>query len=239
MNATCANSKMRSLSGGLVLDVATGAGEFIRVMMRLFKDYNRFVGIDSSDRALESARKAYTDEPVTFEAMDASKMDFEDNSFDTVAISNSLHHLSDRDDVLGEMLRVLRPGGNFIVREMIRDGEQSPAQMNHVDLHHWWAKIDTILGISHQPTYTAKQLEAIMRGLPLEKIEKFEFNLPVDEQQQAEIVERMTKMIDPYIDRIQEHPDYAILKEEGEELKSRLQDSGFAPATTIFHFGVK
>ncbi len=239
MNATCANSKMRSLSGGKVLDVATGAGEFIRVMMRLFADYEEFVGIDSSDRALAAAKKAFADDPVTFEAMDASKMAYIDGAFDTVAISNSLHHLSDRDDVLGEMLRVLRPGGNFIVREMIRDGEQSPAQMNHVDLHHWWAKIDTILDIHHQPTYTAEQLEAIMRALPLDKLEKFEFNLPVDDNQQAEIVERMTKMIDPYVDRVQDHSEYASLKQEGEELKSRLRKSGFAPATTVFYFGVK
>ncbi len=231
--------KMRTMSGGKVLDVATGGGEFIRVLMRLLQDCTKFVGIDSSDRQFEAAAKAFGEEPVSFETMDASNLTYDDESFDTVAISNSLHHLPDRDRVLAEMMRVLRPDGNFIVREMVCDLDPTPSQQNHIDLHHWWAKIDMIRGIHHTETYTRDLLDEIINALPLRNVESYPFTFPVEDPHQPEMIEHLLSMIDPYVERIREHPDYPSLKEQGEQLKSRLSEHGYAPATMIFYIGTK
>ena len=58
-------------------------------------------------------------------------MDYPDETFEVVAISNTLHHIEHYDKVLAEMLRVLKPGGFFILNEMYRDG-QDAAQQVHV-----------------------------------------------------------------------------------------------------------
>jgi ubiquinone/menaquinone biosynthesis C-methylase UbiE len=74
--------------------------------------------------------------------MDAERLCFEDDSFDTVAISASLRHLSHIQRVLDEMVRVLKPGGHFIAAEMHRDG-QTEAELTSVYLHQWVAQVDT------------------------------------------------------------------------------------------------
>ena len=46
--------------------------------------------------------------------MNAENLQFEDESFDTVCIPHSLHHLASINKVLAEMKRVLKKYGNFI-----------------------------------------------------------------------------------------------------------------------------
>ena len=219
--------------------MATGRGEFIQVLIRTLMNYREFVGIDTSDRSVAFASQAFATEPVRIEQMDATSMTFDDESFDTVAISNSLHHMNQLDDVLSEMCRVLRTGGNFLVREMICDSDQSPEQLTHVLLHHWWGKVDTCLGITHRPTYTRAQLDALLRQPALQGRETIEFTFPVEDPRDPEIVERLVQMMDPYVERIREHEDYEQLRIEGESLKIRLREVGYAPARTVFFFGTK
>ncbi len=237
MKTACA--KIGSLSGGNVLDVATGGGEFIRVLMRLLNGYSQFTGIDSSSRIIELNAESFKALPVAFETMDAAEMRFEDHSFDTVAISNSIHHLSDVDKVFDEMLRVLKPGGNLIVREVICDPGQTPPQQNHIDLHHWWARIDTICGIPHRFTHSKEELDSMIGSLPLVELESYSYIFPVQDPLHPQMIEKMTSMIDPYVERIKDHESYRELKEEGEMLKSRLKESGYAPATAMFYIGKK
>jgi methylase of polypeptide subunit release factors len=51
-------SKLGSISGGKVLDVATGSGDFVDTLMKALKDYDCFVGIDISAKDLESSARA-------------------------------------------------------------------------------------------------------------------------------------------------------------------------------------
>jgi len=41
------------ISGGNILDVATGRGEFIGFLQHLLKDYNSITGIDSSEKSIK------------------------------------------------------------------------------------------------------------------------------------------------------------------------------------------
>jgi ubiquinone/menaquinone biosynthesis C-methylase UbiE len=107
-NACRIARRLGSVSGGKVLDVATAKGGFIDTLMKTLKCYDSFVGIDycaseESREDMESARKRFEGKPVQFFQMNAENLQFEDESFDTVCISHSLHHLDRIDRVLMEI----------------------------------------------------------------------------------------------------------------------------------------
>ena len=136
MTAIDPKAVLGHLSGGRVLDIATGAGGFVQFLLDGLRDHGEIVGIDANAERGEPFAAAFDGRPdVRFEQMDAHRLAFADGSFDTVCVSNSLHHFADPAPVLAEMLRVLRPGGHLVVNEMYRDG-QSETQATHVLLHH-------------------------------------------------------------------------------------------------------
>ena len=103
--------RLKHLSGGAVLDIATGKGGFVEYLKDRFKDFDSILGIDpAADRIKEATTKLAGDR-IRFAVMNGEKLAFEDNSFNTVSISNSLHHLTRVEPVLSEMHRVLKPGG--------------------------------------------------------------------------------------------------------------------------------
>ncbi len=104
-------ARLKSISGGKILDVATGDGDFIRTLIKTLKDYDSFIGIDSSKKEVESARKQLKEQPAKILEMNAEALQFKNNTFDTVCTSYSLHHLENIDKVLAEMKRVLKPNG--------------------------------------------------------------------------------------------------------------------------------
>jgi ubiquinone/menaquinone biosynthesis C-methylase UbiE len=169
-NAVRIARKLGTISGGRVLDVGTGGGAFIDTLIKTLKGYDSFVGIDycpseSSREDMESAKKKFEGKPVSFLEMNAENMDFDDDTFDTVSISYSLHHLSNVDKVMAEMKRVLRPGGTFILQEVCCDGDQTEAQKADKLQHEWGAKIDTLLGITHNKTFARQRILDIVRSL--------------------------------------------------------------------------
>ena len=140
------NDLIGTISGGKVLDVATGNGNFIHFLLEGLMNYDDITGIDTKE-GLEAVFKAnFQSQPVNYRKMDAAALHFADATFDTVCISNSLHHMPELESTLKEMLRVLKLGGLFIISEMYRDN-QSAAQMTHVHLRHWWAAVDQTQGV--------------------------------------------------------------------------------------------
>lgn len=102
--------------GKSVLDVATGTGS---LAIELGRKAEKVIGIDLSDKMLAVAQRKSKADNITFQKMDASKMDFEDDSFDIVTISLGLHDmpLEVRDGVLKESKRVLKPDGKLLILE--------------------------------------------------------------------------------------------------------------------------
>ena len=247
------SERLRSISGGKVLDVATGNGGFIDTLMKALKDYNCFVGIDSSKKEVESARKRFERQPVEIMEMNAEAMEFENGSFDTVCISFSLHHLGEIDKVLTEMKRVLKSGGYFIVKEPFCDGEQTEAQKTDILQHHWDAEIDSLLGVTHNKTLTKQKIKNLVGRLKLKKVEVFESTHYVkclfcedkfecEDPKNEKIIKQSIKEIDDNLRRLTEYPDLKTrnrLKEEGEKLKERINKFGSAEASHLFFIGKK
>jgi ubiquinone/menaquinone biosynthesis C-methylase UbiE len=230
MTATDPKAVLGDLSGGRVLDVATGTGGFVRFLLDGLRDHDQIVGIDANPERAEAFAAAFGyREDVRFEVMDAHHLVFDDGSFDTVCISNSLHHVVDPAPVLAEMLRVLRPGGRVIVNEMYRDG-QSETQMTHVLLHHWWAAVGTLRGEVHRETYRRAELVEIVAHLHLEDLRLVDLVDPDEDPHDPETVAELEATIDRYAALAEGHPD---LQARGEALRARLRTVGVRSATQL------
>lgn len=230
--------KLKNIYGGKVLDVATGRGSFIQYLTEGFKDFESITAIDNIDETiLEQVSKNFEDKRIGFKRMDASKMDYPNESFDTVCLSNSLHHLKDMDAVLSEMLRVLKPDGTLIINEMICDN-QSPTQMTHVLMHHWWAKIDTATGKLHYETLPKQKIFDIVKGMGINDFEVLEF-ADSDDPMEKESLESISKIIDEYLERAKPMKDFEAIKQEGEEIRKRIFEIGFNGATQVIVIGKK
>ena len=241
------------ISGGKILDVATGSGEFINTLMKTLKDYHCFVGIDISKKDLESAKKRFRGKPVKLMEMNAESLEFDDDYFDTVSMAYSLHHLERIDKVLSEMRRVLKPGGNLIIQEEFFDGTQNEAQKTNMLQHAWEAQIDSLLGEIHNKTLTKHRIEEIIRDLQLESIEIFESTHPVEclfcenkfrceDPKSEEEINGSLKEVDDNLKRLEEiaDPEARVrLQKIGEELKERNRKFGNTHPSVLFAIGRK
>ncbi|MFX1330722.1 MAG: class I SAM-dependent methyltransferase, partial [Promethearchaeota archaeon] len=188
--------------------------------------------------------------PVDLMEMNAERMSFPDNHFDTVCISYSIHHLENIDTVLAEMHRVLKPGGNFIIQELYSDGEQTEAQRLDKAVHNLNAKIDTILGIPHFEALTRQRLKDSVNKLGLSAVEIYESSWAVKclfcedapdcaKPLTKKSVDRVKERIDDDLARIIGHPSHDELRREGASLKERAKATGSSAASVMYFFGKK
>ncbi len=226
-------------SGGRVLDVATGSGSFINFLMEGLKSYDEIIGIDQNERDQAAFIQAFHDQPkIRYFRMDAANLEFPDGSFDTVSISNSLHHMSDLPAVLAEILRVLRPGGTMIVSEMYQDVE-GQAQLSHVELHHWRAAIDRASGTYHADTFSRDELVGIVMHLNLDDVTIGDVENLSDNPKDPDALSEFNKIISSYQAQLDGLPDRVSLHERGEALRLKLAQDGFQRATTLIAVGKK
>jgi SAM-dependent methyltransferase len=96
------------------LDLSCGPGLFTRAMAAAVPA-DVVVGLDISAAMLEvAARRAKGYTNVAFVRADAHRMPFGDGRFGGVNNSGALHAYDDPELALGEVLRVLRPGGVYV-----------------------------------------------------------------------------------------------------------------------------
>lgn len=103
-----------------VLDVAGGTGDIaFRVVEELARWPADVVVSDVNAEMLEVGRQRAKDRavPVKFELGNAERLPYDDDSFDFVTISFGLRNVTNIDDALREMCRVLKPGGRFACLE--------------------------------------------------------------------------------------------------------------------------
>ena len=100
------------VSGKRVLDAACGEGYGSRL---LSAHASHVTGLDISEQAVAHARDRYPAENLAFECGDASRLPFEDASFEVVVSFETLEHLEQQDRLLAEFRRVLRPDGFLLI----------------------------------------------------------------------------------------------------------------------------
>jgi ubiquinone/menaquinone biosynthesis C-methylase UbiE len=112
--------EMLALKGGeLVLDVATGTGRVARPLSKQLKG-GKIVGVDQALAMLDVGHQHKDPIPhYDQSAGEADRLPFKSNTFDRAFVSFSLHHFGNPSGVVGEVLRVLKNGGRFVVVDPI------------------------------------------------------------------------------------------------------------------------
>ncbi len=107
------------LDGKALLDIGCGQGKLSRA---LAKRGASVTGVDPQEAILVLARKNAPD--ATFEQAGGEALPFPDNTFDGAVMLNSLHHVPEDviDAGLTEAMRVLKPGGIYLILEPLAKG---------------------------------------------------------------------------------------------------------------------
>ena len=234
--AAAARRILGHIHGGRVLDVATGRGGFVAFLADGLADYDEIVGIElDADRqtAFEAATAGRRD--VRFVLGDFLGTAFEPDSFDTVAVSASLHHFDDPTAVLRRMRDLVRPGGWVVISEMYRDG-QTEAQRTEVAVHDWMAEVDTATGGVHRPTFRRSEIIRLVDDLGLEDVWTTDrADLLIDPHDPAAVAE-IGDMIDRYAAKA---AGAAGLAEHAGALRERLARLGVQEATILTFVGLR
>ena len=229
---------LSALVGGRVLDVATQEGGFIQFMMEHLQSYTHITGIDITEQAVRNAAAKIKQEKIRFLTADARQMPFETGHFDTVSISASLHHFTDIEAVLFEVRRVLKPGGNFILIEMHREG-QTEAELTSTYLHQWAARVDTATGRVHNPSLTRQELVDHVASLGLSQVEFYDvIDRDSDPTDQA-LIKQLDAVIDKVLQRAETAASYSELKEQAAAIRQQLHRAGARHEPVLLAIGRK
>jgi arsenite methyltransferase len=152
--------------GDVVLDLGSGGGVDVLLSAKRIGPTGKAYGLDMTDEMLalanENKRKAGA-ENVEFLKGEIEHIPLPDNSVDVI-ISNCVINLSaDKDRVLSEALRVLKPGGRFAVSDVVTRGEMLPQIRQSVLL---W--VGCVAGALEENEYRAKLASAGFEKIEIE-----------------------------------------------------------------------
>jgi ubiquinone/menaquinone biosynthesis C-methylase UbiE len=219
-----------------VLDIGTGNGDFIKIISPVFPEGVKITGIDPSEEALTEARKANVSPNVEFVGMEGEALNFTDQSFDVVCLSNAMHHLASTERTFAEMKRVVKKDGFLLIAEIVSDG-LNEAQENQKMWHHFKSYVDRKSGITHKETWTEPEVVEIIRSAGIQPLIVFPFNRMTSPVTDPEKLEQWTKMFAENLKQLEGQPDYPEKKALFGEFKSRVKQYGFQLARQLVVLG--
>jgi arsenite methyltransferase len=152
--------------GEVVLDLGSGGGIDVLLSAKRVGPEGKAYGLDMTDEMLSLARENQQKsgvKNVEFLKGDIENIPLPANSVDVI-ISNCVINLSgDKDSVLREAFRVLKPGGRFAVSDIVVLGDVPADVRKNVEL---WA--GCVAGALHQDEYRTKLKNAGFEQVKME-----------------------------------------------------------------------
>jgi SAM-dependent methyltransferase len=153
-------------AGEVVLDLGSGGGIDVLLSAKRVGPTGKAYGLDMTDEMLALARENQRKAGITnveFLKGEIEHIPLPDASIDVI-ISNCVINLSaDKDRVLAEAFRVLKPGGRLAVSDVVVRGEVPPALRRNVEL---W--IGCVAGALEEQDYRDKLAKAGFESIGVE-----------------------------------------------------------------------
>jgi SAM-dependent methyltransferase len=146
-----------------ILDLGCGDGQLTQ---RIASTGARVVGVDVSPEMLAAARSRGIDAHEG----SAESLPFADRLFDAVFSNAVLHWVRDQDAMMGEVRRVLKPGGRFVA-EMAGHGCVAAIRVALAAVLERHGDFDNEIAAMCYPTPDAYQRRLVRNGFQVERIE--------------------------------------------------------------------
>ncbi len=154
-------------AGDIVLDLGSGGGIDVLLSARRVGPAGKAYGLDMTDEMLTLARENQAKSGLTnvdFLKGEIEHIPLPDSSVDVI-ISNCVINLSaDKDRVISEAFRVLKPGGRFAVSDVVVRGDDLPDAIRR-SMELW---IGCVAGALEERAYRAKLERAGFEGIDVE-----------------------------------------------------------------------
>lgn len=112
--------ELKAIQPRIILDVATGTGDFAFEAITILKP-ERVIGVDISEGMLNVAKKKIHDRNLghvfSVQLGDSEGLNFEDNTFDAITVAFGVRNYENLEKGLADMLRVLKPEGKIVILE--------------------------------------------------------------------------------------------------------------------------
>lgn len=228
---------LKTHDAGRLLDIACGGGAFTKRLAENLQSYTSIMGLDIKSESQDSFLETVKGHNVSFVA--SSIHDYlrsTSDGFDTISVSNALHHLQDVGEVLKNVRSILNDGGTVIVNEMHCDDLTPPQQTQH-DQHKFLAEIHRAGGEYHRETWSRSEIFNFVTHAGLRVQHEYE-----DTNEDAPITKEADRMVQRARDAIEKAypegaPDTVITERDRLAVRSGEIGSSSPPQLTLVCVG--
>jgi len=118
------NELLKHSLGGILLDAGCGPGHLDMAVLKVRPEL-RIIGVDTSEVMLQIASRSFIGsrhwKRISFCKGNVQELPINNNSVEFVISTGSLHHWLEPGKALGEIYRILKPGGRFLLFDLRRD----------------------------------------------------------------------------------------------------------------------
>lgn len=167
---------LQALRPRLILDVATGTGDFALLAVEQLNP-DKVIGVDISEGMLEKGREKIQrrglSDKVELLRGDSENLEFKENNFDAVTVAYGVRNFENLLKGLKEIYRVLKPGGLLVVLEFSKPRKAPFRQLYNFYFKTILPKIGSLVSRDKAAyTYLPESVEAFPDGQAFEDILK-------------------------------------------------------------------
>ncbi|NQV50380.1 MAG: methyltransferase domain-containing protein [Candidatus Marinimicrobia bacterium] len=225
--------RLAALKLGHYLEFGCGDGTFLKYILNQNKSFQSIAAVDINPGSVALARNKLDDYAIDFIIQETLPLAFDKHHFSAITLSNTLHHIRDKAAVLNELKRLLKPGGQIIVTEMISN-ELSEAELTYFKLHCLRADIDRNNQIYHDATYASHEIEGMIKETGLRILSKaIILNEKIGGVDETEI-QSVTASLEEMIANESLSPGFEELKQKAQSVKDSLLQFGIKRPRQIY-----